>query len=62
MPDDERRSWLRTLAGALLPMLLRTCRIDPATTSAPAVATVVDVSGLIIYFSVAKIFWLGVLR
>ena len=51
-----------TLAGALLPMLLRTCRIDPATASAPAVATLVDVSGLIIYFSVAKIFFLGVLR
>jgi magnesium transporter len=51
-----------TLAGALLPMFLRTCRIDPATASAPAVATLVDVSGLIIYFSVAKVFFLGVLR
>jgi magnesium transporter len=46
-----------TLAGALLPMLLRACRIDPATASAPAVATLVDVAGLIIYFSVARTFF-----
>lgn len=47
-----------TLAGAMLPLLLRLCRVDPASASAPAVATLVDVSGLIIYFSVAKIFFL----
>lgn len=46
------------LAGAMLPLLLRLCRVDPASASAPAVATLVDVSGLIIYFSVAKIFFL----
>lgn len=51
-----------TLAGAMLPLLLRTFRLDPASASAPAVATLVDVSGLIIYFSVAKVFILGVLR
>src|SRR5262249_41948834 len=43
-----------TIAGAMLPLLLRLCRIDPATASAPAVATLVDVSGLIIYFSIAN--------
>jgi Mg/Co/Ni transporter MgtE len=50
---------LGTLTGAMLPLLLRAFRLDPASASAPAVATVVDVSGLIIYFSVAKIFILG---
>jgi magnesium transporter len=50
-----------TLAGATLPLLLRFCRIDPASASAPAVATLVDVSGLIIYFSIAKLFIFGVL-
>jgi len=49
-----------TLAGATLPILLRACRVDPATASAPAVATLVDVSGLVIYFSIAKIFFLGI--
>jgi magnesium transporter len=48
-----------TLAGSMLPIFLRFCRIDPASASAPAVATLVDVSGLIIYFSVAKVFFLG---
>jgi magnesium transporter len=52
---------LGTLTGAMLPLLLRAFRLDPASASAPAVATLVDVSGLIIYFSVAKIFILGVL-
>jgi magnesium transporter len=47
-----------TLAGSMLPIFLRFCRIDPASASAPAVATLVDVSGLIIYFSVAKVIFL----
>jgi magnesium transporter len=51
---------LGTIAGAMLPLLLRACRLDPASASAPA-ATFVDVSGLIIYFSVARVFILGVL-
>jgi magnesium transporter len=51
-----------TIAGAMLPLLLRLCRADPATASAPAVATLVDVTGLVIYFSVAKVFMIGVLR
>ncbi len=43
-----------TLAGSMLPLLLRRIGVDPATSSAPFVATLVDVSGLIIYFSVAS--------
>jgi magnesium transporter len=42
-----------TLAGAMLPFLLRRCGLDPATSSAPFVATLVDVTGLLIYFNVA---------
>ena len=42
-----------TLVGSLLPFLLRRLGFDPATSSAPFVATLVDVTGLIIYFSVA---------
>jgi magnesium transporter len=43
-----------TLSGAMLPLLLRRCGIDPATSSAPFVATLVDVTGLVIYFSAAS--------
>jgi magnesium transporter len=43
-----------TLAGAMLPFLLRKSGFDPASASAPLVATLVDVTGLIIYFSVAN--------
>ena len=42
-----------TVVGSLLPLLLRRLGFDPATSSAPFVATLVDVTGLIIYFSVA---------
>jgi magnesium transporter len=42
-----------TVAGAMLPFLLRRCGLDPATSSAPFVATLVDVTGLLIYFNVA---------
>jgi magnesium transporter len=42
-----------TLVGSLLPLLLRRLGFDPATSSAPFVATLVDVTGLVIYFSVA---------
>ncbi len=49
-----------TMVGAMLPLALRAFRLDPASASAPAVATIVDVSGLVIYFSIAKIFMLGV--
>ncbi|PSO50696.1 MAG: magnesium transporter [Actinobacteria bacterium QS_5_72_10] len=42
-----------TLAGATLPMIARRVNIDPAVVSAPSVATLVDATGLIIYFSIA---------
>lgn len=42
-----------TLAGALIPFILRKVGFDPATASSPFVATLVDVSGLIIYFTIA---------
>lgn len=42
-----------TLAGSMLPFILRKLGFDPATSSAPFVATLVDVTGLVIYFSVA---------
>ncbi len=40
-------------SGAMIPMLLKKLKLDPATSSAPFVATLVDVTGLIIYFSIA---------
>ncbi|RYZ73256.1 MAG: magnesium transporter, partial [Proteobacteria bacterium] len=43
-----------TLSGSMLPFLLKKMRFDPASASAPAVATLVDVTGLVIYFSVAS--------
>ncbi|MDX6765370.1 MAG: magnesium transporter [Candidatus Methylacidiphilales bacterium] len=45
-----------TLAGSMLPLVLRRFGVDPATSSAPFVATLVDVTGLIIYFYTA--FWI----
>lgn len=42
-----------TLMGSILPILLRRIGFDPATASAPAVATLVDVTGLLIYFLIA---------
>lgn len=42
-----------TIAGSLLPFVLRLFKLDPASASAPFVATLVDVTGLVIYFSVA---------
>ncbi len=42
-----------TLSGSMLPLLLKRLGADPAVSSAPFVATLVDVTGLIIYFSVA---------
>jgi magnesium transporter len=50
-----------TLSGSMLPFLLRRIGLDPATSSAPFVATLVDVSGLVIYFSVAAIILRGTL-
>ena len=42
-----------SLMGSMLPLILKRLGFDPATSSAPFVATLVDVTGLIIYFSVA---------
>jgi len=50
-----------TLAGSMLPFLLRRMGFDPASASAPFVATLVDVSGLVIYFTTASIVLAGTL-
>jgi magnesium transporter len=50
-----------TLAGSLLPFVLRSLKFDPASASAPFVATLVDVTGLLIYFSVASVILRGTL-
>jgi magnesium transporter len=50
-----------SLAGSLLPFLFRRIGVDPASASAPFVATLVDVSGLVIYFSIAKLILGGTL-
>jgi magnesium transporter len=44
-----------SLAGSMLPILMKRLKLDPATSSAPFVATLVDVTGLIIYFSMALV-------
>jgi len=51
-----------SLAGSMLPLLLKKLGFDPATSSAPFVATLVDVTGLIIYFSIASIVMANVLH
>lgn len=48
-----------TLSGSMVPFILKKLNLDPATSSAPFVATLVDVTGLIIYFSVAGLFLTG---
>ncbi|TWV15218.1 magnesium transporter [Bacteroidaceae bacterium HV4-6-C5C] len=48
-----------TLTGSMIPFLLKKIGLDPATASAPFVATLVDVTGLIIYFSIAAVFLSG---
>ena len=50
-----------TLSGSMLPFLLRRVGADPAASSAPFVATLVDVTGLIIYFSIALVIMRGVM-
>src|SRR5438067_11466692 len=50
-----------TMAGSMLPFILRRLGLDPASASAPFVATLVDVTGLIIYFTVASIILRGTL-
>lgn len=50
-----------SLCGSMLPLLLKRLGADPATSSAPFVATLVDVTGLVIYFSFALLFLSGTL-
>ncbi len=50
-----------TLAGSMLPFVLRRMGLDPASASAPFVATLVDVTGLVIYFTVASLILRGTL-
>lgn len=50
-----------TLVGSMLPFILRRLGFDPASASAPFVATLVDVTGLVIYFTVASLILSGVL-
>jgi magnesium transporter len=50
-----------TLCGSMLPIMLKKMGFDPATSSAPFVATLVDVTGLVIYFFVASLLLSGTL-
>jgi magnesium transporter len=50
-----------TLMGSLLPLMLKRLGLDPAVSSAPFVATLVDVTGLVIYFTFSILFLRGVL-
>ena len=50
-----------SLMGSMLPLFLKKLKLDPAASSAPFVATLVDVTGIVIYFSVAYFFLSGTL-
>ena len=50
-----------TLSGSMIPFILKRFGIDPATSSAPFVATLVDVTGLLLYFSIAAVILRGTL-
>ncbi|MCC8409005.1 magnesium transporter [Mucilaginibacter sp. UR6-1] len=50
-----------SLSGSMLPILLKRLGADPATSSAPFVATLVDVTGLVIYFSIAVLLLRGIM-
>ena len=50
-----------SVSGSMLPFILQRLKLDPATASAPFVATLVDVTGLVIYFSVALLILTGTL-
>lgn len=50
-----------TLSGSMIPMVLKKWKLDPATSSAPLVATLVDVTGLVIYFTIAAVILKGTL-
>ena len=48
-----------TLSGSMIPIILKRCGLDPAIASAPFVATLVDVTGLIIYFTISALLLMG---
>ncbi|MEX1201756.1 MAG: magnesium transporter [Ferruginibacter sp.] len=48
-----------SLVGSMLPLFLKKMKLDPAASSAPFVATLVDVTGIVLYFSVAYFFLKG---
>jgi magnesium transporter len=50
-----------TFSGSMVPIALKKCGLDPASSSAPFVATLVDVTGLVIYFSIAALLLKGTL-
>jgi magnesium transporter len=50
-----------TITGSMLPFLLKRLKLDPATASAPFVATLVDVTGIVIYFTMASLLMSGTL-
>jgi magnesium transporter len=49
------------MMGSMLPIILKRLKLDPAASSAPFVATLVDVTGIVIYFSFAYLFLHGIL-
>jgi magnesium transporter len=50
-----------TITGSMLPFLMKRLGLDPATSSAPFVATLVDVTGIVIYFTIATMLLTGIL-
>jgi magnesium transporter len=52
---------LGTVTGSMLPLVLRRLGLDPANSSAPFVATLVDVTGVVIYFTIAQLILGGTL-
>ncbi|MFA6276205.1 MAG: magnesium transporter [Pedobacter sp.] len=50
-----------SLIGSMMPIIMKRLKLDPATSSAPFVATMVDVTGIVIYFSIAVLVLKGIL-
>lgn len=48
-----------SLVGSMLPFILKFCRVDPASASAPFVTTILDATGIIIYFTIAQLILSG---
>jgi magnesium transporter len=60
-PKRSRIIAFGSIAGSLLPLALRRAGLDPAASSAPFVATIVDVTGIVIYFGIAAFLLRGTL-